>query len=164
MDALEKKYSVELINERIEALKKFKQEVSAFSLTYAKLEFEEQPKLKSVPVFMKGLNFYNELNLQIIQELEAEIKRTQLEMEGIQSLKEAQLNKIAELLSMTTYSMIQSVKLEQAVETIKQLPVFGINTWEQDFKWPKAADILKIPANGPIQVIKLRWKKNSKDK
>jgi len=76
MDVLEKKYSVGLIKARVAALEKFKSEVCAFSLTYAKLEFEEQPKLKSVPVFMKGLNFYNELNLQIIKELEAEIKRT----------------------------------------------------------------------------------------
>jgi hypothetical protein len=60
---LDKKYNANLINERIEALTKFKEEVSIFSLKYAKFESEHQDKLKSVAVFNKGLKFYNDLNM-----------------------------------------------------------------------------------------------------
>jgi hypothetical protein len=61
-DALEKSYNEEKINERVEALRKFREEVSVFSLRYAKFESEQQPKLKGLPVFDKGLKFYNEHN------------------------------------------------------------------------------------------------------
>ena len=55
---------------------------------------------------MKGLKYYNDLNLHLIKELEAEIKRTEQEEQGIKSLKEAQLNRILQAFSMTTYSMV----------------------------------------------------------
>ena len=41
IEALEKRHNINLINERIEALKKFKEEVSVHSLTYAKFEAEQ---------------------------------------------------------------------------------------------------------------------------
>jgi hypothetical protein len=31
-----------------------------------------------------------------------------------------------------------------------------------DFKWPSAADLLKMPTNQPIRALKIRWKANSK--
>jgi hypothetical protein len=40
MDALDRKYNIDLIKERVEALTKFKQEISIHSLTYAKFESE----------------------------------------------------------------------------------------------------------------------------
>ena len=66
IDALDKDYNEDLIKERLEALRKFKEEVSVFSLKYAKFESEQQPKLKNLAVFNRGLKFYNELNVQII--------------------------------------------------------------------------------------------------
>jgi len=48
-----------LLNERVDAIKKLKKEVSVHSLTYAKFESEHQYKLKSVPVFARGLKYYN---------------------------------------------------------------------------------------------------------
>ena len=83
IDALEKNYNTEKINERLEALRKFKEEVSVFSLKFAKFESEHQPRLKNLPVFGKGLKFYNEINVQLIQELESEMKRTEKAIEGI---------------------------------------------------------------------------------
>ena len=38
--ALEKNYNIDLIRERVEALRKFKEEVSVFSLKYGKFESE----------------------------------------------------------------------------------------------------------------------------
>ena len=32
-----------------------------------------------------------------------------------------------------------------------------------DFKWPSAADLLKMPTNQPIRALKIRWKANSKN-
>ena len=97
IQALEKRHNINLINERIEALKKFKEEVSVHSLTYAKFEAEQQPRLKNVQVFQKGLKFYNNLNVQIIQELQSEIQRTEKEAENIQKVKEAQMKHIQSL-------------------------------------------------------------------
>ena len=97
IQAIEKRHNINLINERIEALKKFKEEVSVHSLTYAKFEAEQQPRLKNVQVFQKGLKFYNNLNVQIIQELQSEIQRTEKEAENIQKVKEAQMKHIQSL-------------------------------------------------------------------
>ena len=72
-----------MLNERVAALKKLKEEVSVHSLTYAKFESEQQPKLKSVPVFGRGLRIYNELTVKLIAEVESEIKRTEKEVNGI---------------------------------------------------------------------------------
>ena len=41
IDALEKNYNEDLIKERLEAYRKFKEEVSVFSLKYAKFESEQ---------------------------------------------------------------------------------------------------------------------------
>lgn len=62
LDLLDRSLSVGLINERVNALKKLKQEVSVHSLIFAKFEAEHQPKMKSVPVFSKGVKFYNKIN------------------------------------------------------------------------------------------------------
>jgi len=90
-DALEKNYNEDKINERVEALRKFREEVSVFSLRYDKFESEQQPKLKGLPVFDKGLKFYNEHNELIIQELDNEIKRSEQEIAGIKAFREKQL-------------------------------------------------------------------------
>ena len=125
MDALDKKYNINLIKERVEALRKFKEEVSVHSLNYAKFESDQQPKLKNVPVFARGLKFYNELNVKLISELESEIKRTEREIDGIQSLKEAKIKQIISLFEMTTQSTSQFKKLEAAVATMHDMPAFG---------------------------------------
>ena len=39
--------------------------------------------------------------------------------------------------------------------------MFGDNTKPVDFKWPSAADLLKMPTNQPIRALKIRWKANS---
>ena len=63
IDALEKNFNEGMIKDRLEAYRKLKEEVSVFSLKYAKFELEHQPMIKGLPVFNKGLKFYNELNL-----------------------------------------------------------------------------------------------------
>ncbi len=81
-----------MIGERLEALRKFKEEVreelSVLSLKYAKFESEQQPKLKTVPVFLRGLKFYDELNVQHIQEIDNEIKRTEKEIDACKAFRE----------------------------------------------------------------------------
>ena len=93
-EALEKNYNEDKITERVEALRKFRDEVSVFSLRYAKFESEQQPKLKGLPVFDKGLKFYNEHNEQIMQELDKEIKRTEKEIAGVKAFRELQLKQM----------------------------------------------------------------------
>ena len=94
-----------MITERVEAYRKFKEEISVFSLKYAKFESEQQPKLKVLPVFSKGLKFYNELNLQIIQEIESEIKRTEKELDGVKAFREFQLKQMMMVLNMSPQTM-----------------------------------------------------------
>jgi hypothetical protein len=95
---------VGLIKDRVAALKKLKEEVSVQSLIYAKFESEEQPKLKGLPVFEKGLQYYAGLNMQPINELDREIARTEKEVDGISALVEEQLNQYLSLFSMTTHT------------------------------------------------------------
>jgi len=48
-------------------------------MSFAKFEQTEQPKLKNVAVFGKGVDVYNNLTMQIIQELDADITRSEAE-------------------------------------------------------------------------------------
>ncbi len=80
-----------------------------------------------MPVFGKGLKFYNEQNVKIIAELESEIKRTEREAEGIQKVKEAQIKLILSAFEITTATNQNRQKLEDAVRTLKDLPVFEDN-------------------------------------
>ncbi len=105
IETLEKNYNEDMITERVEAYRKFKEEISVFSLKYAKFESEQQPKLKVLPVFSKGLKFYNELNLQIIQEIESEIKRTEKELDGVKAFREFQLKQMMMVLNMSPQTM-----------------------------------------------------------
>ena len=129
-EALEKNYNEDMVTERVEALRKFQEEISVFSLKYAKFESEQQPKLKNLPVFSKGLLFYNELNLQIIQEIENEIKRTAKELDGVKAFREFQLKQMMMVLHMSTHTITNiqinlNKKLADAIDTLRDLPVFG---------------------------------------
>ena len=55
----------------------------------------------------------------------------------------------------------ENKKLEAAIDTMRDLPVFGDNEYKVDYRWPKVSDLLRMPTDKPIQVAKLRWKKNS---
>ena len=151
-----------MIKERLEALRKFKQEVSVFSLNYAKFESEQQPRLINFPVFEKGLNFYNNLNVQIIQELDNDIKHTENEIEGVKALREFQLKQLKMLFQVTTTTLNYKEKFEDTMNTLRDLPRFGDNSKVIDFRWPRVSDLLKMPTDKPIQVAKLLWKKNDK--
>ena len=65
-----------------------------------------------MPVFSKGLLFYNELNLQIIQEIESEIKRTAKELDGVKAFREFQLKQIMMVLHMPP----SNIKTNQIIE------------------------------------------------
>ena len=41
-------------------------------------------------------------------------------------------------------------KLDDAMETLRDVPVFGYNTYSVDFRWPRERDLLKMPTNKPI--------------
>ena len=145
--ALEKNYNEEMITERLEALRKFKEEVSVFSLRYAKFESEQQPKLKGLPVFEKGLKFYNEQNLRIIQELDNEIKRSEKEKAGVKAFREIQLKKIMMVFHSTPQTINalktnENKKLEAAIDTMRDLPVFGMSNFKVNYRWPRERDLL----------------------
>jgi len=100
-----------------------------------------------VPVFARGLKFYDELNVQLIQELDSEIKRTEKEIDVYKAFREFQLNQMAILFNMVPQTMNTfyrngNKKLEDAIDTLRQKPVFGYNTYEIDFSWPKERDLL----------------------
>ena len=152
-----------MITQRVEALRKFKEEVSVFSLKYGKFESEQQPKL-GLPVFEKGLNFYTDHNVQIIQELDNEIKRTEKEIDGVKAFREKQLKVMMMVLHATPLTMPSTTlnkKLEDAIDTLRDLPLFGLNNIHTDYRWPRERDLLRMPTDKPIQASKLRWKRNS---
>lgn len=97
-----------------------------------------------MPVFERGLKFYNEISGQIITELESEIKRTEREAEGIQKVKEAQIKQILSAFEITTATLeiYNRQKLEDAVRTLRDLPVFGYHRCGTNFKWPTSDDLL----------------------
>ena len=130
---------------------------------FSSFERDQQPKLKCVPVFAKGVKYYSDLSDQILQELESDIDRTQKEAEGLKILKEAQLKQLSMLFEMNTHNLAARQKLDEAVSTLREVPVFGYNTQLPDFKWPTASDLLKMPTHTAIHVSKLRWKKSSRD-
>ena len=117
--------------------------------------------MKNLPVFGKGLKFYTELHLQIIQELESEISRTRLELQEFQLRKEAHVRQILATFDKDIFLSKKQQQLEQSVSTLRDLPAFSQNHNVQDFKWPTAIDLLKMPTDQPIQVVKLRWKTSS---
>lgn len=90
------------------------------------------------------------MNAQLIKELDKEIARTEKEVEGISALKEAQLKQFMSLFSMNTHAITNYKKLEQAIQTLRDTPLFGKEGEVPDFKWPTPRDLLKMPTSPPI--------------
>lgn len=82
-DALDKKHALssKALEERIVELKKLKEKLSVISLEYSRIEDHEQTKMKDVPVFNIGAKTLTNMNLNIIQALEADISRHEKEIE-----------------------------------------------------------------------------------
>jgi hypothetical protein len=41
-------------------------------------------------------------------------------------------------------------KLEDAIDTLRDLPVFGLNNINSDYRWPRERDLLRMPTDKPI--------------
>lgn len=55
-----------------------------------------------------------------------------------------------------------NASLEQAVKTMRKLPVFGYTAngaHVPDYEWPTAEDILAMPGDQPIRAAAINWKK-----
>ncbi len=48
---------------------------------------------------------------------------------------------------------------EAAVDTLRDLPLFGLSDRPVDFRWPTAKDLRAMPADKPIHAVSLKWKK-----
>jgi hypothetical protein len=50
---------------------------------------------------------------------------------------------------------------EAAIDTLRNLPLFGYTESSEDFRWPTAKDLLAMPADKPIHAVGLKWKARS---
>ena len=57
---------------------------------------------------------------------------------------------------------VKSSKIEEAVKTLRKLPVFGPPKHQTDFEWPTEKELLMMPTDQPIMVNKIRYKIDSK--
>ena len=53
---------------------------------------------------------------------------------------------------------LRDFDLEEAIKTIRKLPLFGYNGYQPDFEWPKDQDLLAMPDDNPIKVVGFNWK------
>ena len=50
--------------------------------------------------------------------------------------------------------------LEAAIQTLRKTDCYGDKSYQLDFEWPKANDLLQMPKNMPIQIKDLQVKNN----
>jgi len=50
--------------------------------------------------------------------------------------------------------------LEEAINTLRDLPTFGHADYEEDFRWPKPEHLIDFPVDQPIAVSAIKWKQS----
>ena len=148
--------------ETLTILHKFKQ----FKELFLNFEREQQGKLPELPVFKKGVSFYQALlNFSfdnILQELEKDIAIAREHKKGYEQLKEA---KVRDLLSVFQIEHVPKfelgVSIEDNIKTMRDLPEFGYTGSGVNFRFPTDADLRAMPKDKPIQAVKLCWKPSS---
>jgi len=61
-------------------------------------------------------------------------------------------------MSTENYEKQLLMDVEACSKTLRDLPLFGVNSKPEDFRWPTAKDLLAMPADKRIHAIILRWK------
>jgi hypothetical protein len=82
-DELDKKHALasKALEERIVELKKLKGQLSVICQEYSRIEEQEQPKLKDIPVFATSAKTLLNNQLNLIKAVEADIARHEKEIE-----------------------------------------------------------------------------------
>ncbi len=110
-------------------------------------------------MFKKGVEFYHaQLNfnfVNILKELEDEILIAKEHKNANLKRKE---DKLKEMLAALDFENEFGLCIEENIKTMRDLPIFGINTGAVDFRFPTEADLRAMPKNKPIEAIKLNWK------
>jgi hypothetical protein len=57
--------------------------------------------------------------------------------------------------------VVKRSKLEDAVKTLRKLPLFGYVSHAVDYEYPTAEDLLKMPADKPISITLFRFKEST---
>ena len=131
--------------------------------------------LGNFPVFKQGEKYYFELldmNLpKVIQEVESDLERAKSELARLTKIKEDKTKDLIKMFEQTMASfqlednklgMLAARGREEAVKTLRKIPVFGYNnngTYKTDYEWPTAEDILAMPADQPVKAVAINWKK-----
>ena len=139
----------------------FLQQLDDFKEFFKTFAADQQAKLQDLPVFKKGVDFYqSQLNFNfvgILQELEADISRTKEYKGGNLKLKEA---KLKELLAVFDFKNV-GFSTEDSIKTMRDLPLFGLIQNAVNFRYPTDADLRAMPKDKPIEAVKLNWKPSS---
>ncbi len=113
-------------------------------------------------MFKKGVEFYHaQLNfnfVNILKELEDEILIAKEHKNANLKRKE---DKLKEMLAALDFENEFGVCIEENIKTMRDLPIFGINTGVVNFRFPTDADLRAMPKGKPIETIKLNWKPSS---
>lgn len=148
------------MKERVELLRALKEEASIAILKFAKIDAEQTTKLKENPTFAKGLEFYNDLNLSIIKELDNDIGRTEKEIEMVATIKESKIKDLLAIIEMPVQKYEFQSDVEEAFKTMRHLPPVGYGNYAIDFTWPTLPDLLAMPYLQPIHVESIKWDKS----
>lgn len=148
----------------------FLEEIEEFKETFKTFAAEEQQKLKNLPVFKKGVDFYiSQLNfnfISILQELDADIKIAKENKNAHLKRKEARLKEILTAFDLESFQTFElCISIEDNFKTMRDLPLFGYNVYPKpiNFRFPTDADLRAMPKDKPIEAIELKWKKCSAD-
>ena len=143
-------------------------------------EFQlEQPTLENLPVFMKGAAFFcDDLTKPFLSEIDNDIDRVQEQLDLMKRTKEAKVKEMIdmldliestkkatkakeiELLNMFDFMQTGNLKdpLEEAIKTLRKLPLFGKADYDASFEWPKPTDLLSMPKGKAIQTTGFKLK------
>lgn len=175
IDVIERKFLLVMqpINEHVTVFEQFKEmisfkllavlrELESFKNLFKEFAQEQAAKLGAFPPFKKGEQFYSELldmnTALILEGLEEDLTRAKLESKRIQAQKETKIKALVDLFEQTLDEIklddkelnIEKSNLEEAIKTMRKLPVFGYTAngaHLDDYEWPKKEDMLAMPKN-----------------
>jgi hypothetical protein len=147
----------------------FLKEIEDFKKIIHSFETDQQSKLQDLPVFKKGVDFYqSQLKFDfgfILEELEADISRTKEFKNWNLKQKEAKVKELLEVLNFQNVKKFELGSFSQLdrIKTMRDLPEFGKTEKPINFRYPTDADLRAMPKDKPIEAIKLNWKPSSKN-
>jgi hypothetical protein len=88
--------------------------------------------------------------------IQLQTNQSSINLEKLDVLKKVD-SKISEL---KRFKNSEGRSLEEAVKTMRKLPVLGYQDEVMDFEWPQEKDLLAMPKDKPFKIEKLIYQKD----